>query len=292
MLALAPYLNLAISGAVQGLVIALAALAISLCFAIARFPNAAIGDMMTFGAYVGVGGQALAAGSIVGGGIAAVLATTLVSVLTYLLVFRRLASKPLVASLIASLGIAFLMRSMLTFILGFDQQTLRVPVSRAMNFSGVRILPIDLWLGGLALLVLAATFLLLFATPLGRRMRAVAADMQLAQASGIRSGRVMIALWAVVGALSAAGGIMVGIKTVVTPDLGWDLLLPAFAAAVLGGLGSPVGAVVAGIGLGIVQELASPWVGFTYKIALGFVALIVVLLVRPEGLFGRPELVR
>jgi neutral amino acid transport system permease protein len=103
---------------------------------------------------------------------------------------------------------------------------------------------------------------------------------------------VMIALWAVVGALSAAGGVMIGIKTVVTPDLGWDLLLPAFAAAVLGGLGSPVGAVVAGVGLGIVQELASPLVGFTYKIALGFVALIVVLLWRPQGLFGRPELVR
>jgi neutral amino acid transport system permease protein len=291
-LSFAPYLNLAISGAVQGLVIALAALALSLCFAIARFPNAAIGDMMTFGAYVAVGGQALAAGSILGGGIAAIVATTIVSLLTYQLVFRRLASKPLVASLIASLGIAFLMRSTLTFFLGFDQQTLRVPIARAMNLSGVRILPIDLWLGGFALLVLAGTFMLLFATPLGRRMRAVAADMQLAQASGIRSGRVMIALWAMVGALSAAGGVMIGIKTVVTPDLGWDLLLPAFAAAVLGGLGSPIGAVVAGIGLGIVQELASPWVGFTYKIALGFVALIVVLLVRPQGLFGRPELVR
>jgi branched-chain amino acid transport system permease protein len=123
-------------------------------------------------------------------------------------------------------------------------------------------------------------------------MRAVAADMDLARASGIRTGRVMIALWAIAGVLSAVAGIMVGIKTVVTPDLGWDLLLPAFAAAILGGIGSPGGAVLAAILLGVAQEVSTPFVGFTYKIALAFVALIAVLIVRPAGLFGQPERVR
>lgn len=289
---LAEYLNLAISGAVQGLIIALAALAVSLSFAVARFPNAATGDIMTLGAYVAVIVQAAAAGSLLVGTLAAMLATVALSVLCYLLVFRKLADRPLVASLIASIGIAFFLRSMLTLFLGFDQQVLRVPIMRAMNFSGIRILPVDLWLAGLAVLVLGCVFALLFLTPLGRRMRAVAADSDLARASGIRSGRVMITLWAIVGLLSAIAGIMVGIKTVVTPELGWDLLLPAFAAAILGGIGSPVGAVVAAVGLGIVQELSTPLVGFTYKIALAFVALIAVLIVRPQGLFGQAEKVR
>ncbi len=285
------YVNLAITGAVQGLVIALAALAISLSFAVARFPNAATGDFMTVGAYVAVMVQAAAAGSLIAGSAAAVLATVALSLVFYALVFRKLADRPL-ASLIASIGIAFFCRSMLTLFLGFDQYVFRVPIMRAMNFGGVRVLPVDLWLAAVALAVLGATFALLFMTPLGRRMRAVAADTDLARASGIRSGRVMVALWAIVGVLCAVAGIMVGIKTVVTPELGWDLLLPAFAAAVLGGIGSPVGAVLAATGLGIVQELSTPFVGFTYKIALAFVALIAVLIVRPEGLFGQPEKVR
>lgn len=286
------YVNLAIAGAAQGLVIALAALAISLSFAVARFPNAATGDMMTVGAYVAVFVQAATAGSLVAGSIAAIIATTLVSVACYILVFKKLERRPLVTSLIASIGIAFFLRSMLTFFVGFDQHVFQVPIMRALNFSGVRIIRIDIWLSGIAVLVLAATFVVLFSTPLGRRMRAVAADMDLARASGIRSGRVMMALWAIAGALSAVAGIMVGIKTVVTPDLGWDLLLPAFAAAILGGIGSPGGAVLAAILLGVAQELSTPFVGFTYKIALAFVALIAVLIVKPAGLFGQQERVR
>lgn len=286
------YANLAISGAVQGLVIALAALAVSLSFAVARFPNAATGDLMTIGAYTAVLVQALAAGSLIAGSIAAILLTVAISVLCYILVFRKLEERPLVASLIASIGIAFFLRSMLTFFLGFDQHVFRVPIMRALNFSGIRIIPVDLWLSGIAAAVLAASFFLLFATPLGRQMRAVAADMSLARASGIRAGRVMIALWAIVGILSAIAGVMVGIKTVVTPELGWDLLLPAFAAAILGGIGSPGGAVLAAVLLGVAQELSTPFVGFTYKIALAFVALIAVLIVRPAGLFGQAERVR
>ncbi len=71
--------------------------------------------------------------------------------------------------------------------------------------------------------------------------------------------------------------------------MGWDLLLPAFAAAIVGGIGSPIGAVVAGLLIGVVQELATPFVGFTYKIALSFLIMLVVLLVRPRGLFGKLE---
>ena len=120
-------------------------------------------------------------------------------------------------------------------------------------------------------------------------MRAVADDPSLARVSGIAPARVMVALWALAGAVSAVAGVMLGIRTVITPDMGWEMLLPAFAAAILGGIGNPVGAVVAGILLGTVQELSTPWVGFTYKIAISFVVLLLVLLLRPQGLFGRVQ---
>ena len=102
----------------------------------------------------------------------------------------------------------------------------------------------------------------------------------------------MITLWALIGLSSAVGGIMLGLRTVVVPEMGWNLLLPAFAAAVLGGVGNPVGAVVAGVALGLIEQLSTPFVGFTYQTAIAFVLLIATLILRPQGLFGRAEAVR
>ena len=102
----------------------------------------------------------------------------------------------------------------------------------------------------------------------------------------------MIALWSLVGGITAVAGLILGIKTVVSPEIGWEMLLPAFAAAILGGIGSPVGAVLAGVLLGMAQELSTPFVGFSYKIALSFVVILLVLLLRPRGLLGRIEGVR
>jgi branched-chain amino acid transport system permease protein len=118
-------------------------------------------------------------------------------------------------------------------------------------------------------------------------MRAIADNADLARACGIRSGRVLIALWAVVGVLCALGGMMFGVKAVVMPELGWELLIPAFAAMILGGIGSPAGAVAGGVLLGIAAELSVPLVGPSYKIAVAFAVLLLVLLVRPHGLFGK-----
>jgi neutral amino acid transport system permease protein len=285
------YLNLGIAGLVQGLLIALAALAVSLCFAVARFPNAAIGDFMTFAAYVGVAVQGWT-GSLPLAAVMAIVATAAVSVASYALIFRRFSGRSLVAPLIASIGLAFLLRSVLTFFVGFDQQSFQVPIVRAINIAGVRVRPIDLWLAAISVACLLLVLAALFLTPIGRRMRAVADNPQLARASGIRARSVMVALWVMVGVCSAVGGVMLGLQTVVTPEMGWNLLLPAFAAAVLGGVGNPVGAVLAGIGLGLLQALSTPLVGFTYQTAVAFVVLIATLVLRPQGLFGRAEQVR
>lgn len=284
-------LNLAVTGLVQGLLIGLAALAVSLCFAVARFPNAATGDFMTLAAYAGVAAQGWT-GSLVAGALAAVLAVAAVSVGSYALVFRHFRGRSLVAPLIASIGLAFLLRSVLTFSVGFDQQSFAVPIARALVFGGVRVRPLDLWLAGCSAATLGAVLLALFATPVGRRMRAVADNPELARASGIRARPVMVTLWTLIGVCSAVGGVMLGLRTVVVPEMGWNLLLPAFAAAVLGGVGNPVGAVLAGVGLGLVEALSTPLVGFTYQSSVAFVVLIATLVLRPQGLLGRAEAVR
>jgi branched-chain amino acid transport system permease protein len=284
-------LNLAVTGLIQGLLIGLAAVAVSLCFAVARFPNAATGDFMTLAAYAGVAVQGWT-GSLIAGGGAAVLAVACVSVASYALVFRHFRNRSLVAPLIASIGLAFLLRSVLTFCVGFDQESFRVPIARALVFAGVRIRPIDLWLAGLSAATLLVVLGILFLTPIGRRMRAVADNPELARTSGIRARPVMITLWALIGASSAVGGVMLGLRTVVVPEMGWNLLLPAFAAAVLGGVGNPAGAVLAGVTLGVIEALSTPIVGFTYQTSIAFLLLIATLVLRPQGLLGRAEAVR
>lgn len=289
--------NLVINGLVEGAVIALPALALTLVMAIARFPNAATGDVMTLGAYVAVAVQGAAAGAapvtaLGGAAIAAALACALVSLAAYQWIFRRLGRAAMVASLLASIGLGFLLRSLITLVAGTEQRTFDLPLVRAWNFGGVRLLPSDLAIAAVALVVLALVFAWLQYGRSGRLLRAVADNPDLARLSGIRSQRLMWLLWTLAGALAAIGGVLLGVKSVVMPELGWELLLPAFAAMILGGIGSPHGAVIGALAMGVGQELSVPFVGPTYKIAVAFAVLLVVLLVRPAGLFGRPELVR
>ena len=283
---LADLVNLLINGTVEGLLIALPALALTLVMAIARFPNAATGDYMTVSAYAAVGVQWLVPGSLLLAAVGAIATGVAVSIVFYVLVFRALRGRPLVASLVASIGVAFFARSLLTFSVGQDQLSLQVPMARAWNFGGIRVLPLDLVVAAVAIVAMALLFALLRLTPVGRQMRAVADNPDLARASGIRANRVLLVLWGVVGALCALGGILSGAKAVVSPELGWEQLIPAFAAMILGGIGSPIGAVAGAVLLGIAQELSVPLVGPSYKIAIAFVVLLLVLLLRPRGLFG------
>jgi branched-chain amino acid transport system permease protein len=285
---MASFVELVLTGITSGLVVGLAALALTLVFGIARFANAATGDMMTVGAYAAVVSMA-ASGSFTLGVLAGAAAGIVVALLAHLLVFRRLAARAPVTSLLASIGVAFLIRAVIGVAFGHQQKVFGLPVVRPWRIFDVRVQPIDLAVVVAAAATLLVVFLILYATPIGRRMRAVADDRSLARVSGISPDRVMVTMWALAGGVCAVAGVMLGAKTVVSPEMGWDMLLPAFAATILGGIGHPVGAVVAGVLLGVVQEIATPFVGFTYKIALAFFVLLLVLLVRPAGLFGHSE---
>lgn len=280
--------NAVINGVVIGMLLALPALAITLVFGIARFPNAATGDYMTLGAYTTIASQMFLGGSIVTAVLGAMTMTAAVSLLMYFWVFRALAERSHVARLIASIGVAFAVRSTITFFAGQDQYVVDLPLVRAWNFGGIRILPTDLYIVGAALIALLLVFCVMYLTPTGRRMRAIADSPELAAASGIRARRVMIFLWAVAGAFCGLGGALLGIKAVVLPELGWELLMPMFAGVILGGIGSPVGAVLGIVTFSIAQEVASLFVGPAYKVVLAFLILLCVLLWRPQGMFGRP----
>ncbi len=285
------FLNLAINGAVEGLLVGLLALAVTLTFGVARFPNASAGDVAAVGAYSAWVGQ-LFTGSMILAGISAVAISGLVGLASWWFVFRRFTGQHSVYALIASIGIAFMLRSSITFFAGHDQQTYGIPVVRAIVVGPVRVVPTDIWVAAIALTAVVVVFVILYHTAMGRRMRAIADNRELAQASGIPATQVMICLWLIAGGIAGLAGFLLGVKTVVSPEMGFDLLLPAFAATILGTVGSPVGAVVGGVLIGLAQELSTPLVGFTYKIAVGFFVMLLVLLIKPEGLFARKSRIR
>lgn len=286
------FFNLLINGLIEGLIIALPALSLTLVMGINRFPNASAGDTMTFGAYAALGlqyaGVAFFSFAVMG----SLIAGALLSWLCYRLVFQRLSRAPMVASLIAAIGIGFMIRSVIGLVAGHDLHTFSLPLVRAWNFDGVRVLPTDLAIAGVALALLILVFCWLKLSPSGRQLRAIADNPDLAKLSGIRPQRLMGMLWLLSGALCASGGVLLGMKAVVMPELGWEMLLPAFAAMILGGIGQPLGAVVGAVLMGIAQELSIPIVGPSYKIAVAFVVMLLVLMVRPGGLFGHVEKVR
>lgn len=286
------FANLLINGLVEGLVVALPALAMTLVMGVNRFPNAATGDLMTAGAYGAVLMQLWVGWPLWLATALGMALTALLSASAYQLIFRKLAGRPMVSSMLAAIGLGFLVRSLIGFFAGHDQRTFDLPLVRAWNFGGIRVLPTDLAIAALAIACLAVVFILIYRTSFGRQLRAVADSADLARASGIRAHGLMLRLWLLVGALSALGGVLLGMKAVVSPDMGWDNLIPAFAAMVLGGIGSPVGAVLGALLLCVAQELAVPWMGPSYKLVLSFAVLALVLLLRPAGLMGRVQLVR
>jgi neutral amino acid transport system permease protein len=260
-------------------------------FGIARFANASAGDSLSLSAYLALVGQRVT-GSLLLGAVFAIVASALASVLSYQLFFKQLAGRSSVALLVGSIGLGFFLRGAMGVLFGHQQQIFDLQLTAPYRVGELAISALDLQMAAVAALCLAVAFGTLYFTSIGRQMRAVADNPALARVSGIQPERVMVALWCLVGGITAVGGLILGIKTVVSPEIGWEMLLPAFAAAILGGIGSPLGAVLAGLLLGAAQELSTPFVGFSYKIALSFVVILIVLLFRPKGLLGRVEGVR
>jgi branched-chain amino acid transport system permease protein len=154
---------------------------------------------------------------------------------------------------------------------------------------GMRVTPDQMLMLALTLVLVVGMHLLITRTTIGRSMRAVSENPNLAAVAGIDVAGVIRKTWLIGGALACASGIVAGITVQIRPTMGFDLLLPMFAAAILGGIGSVPGAVIGGLIVGLAESMAVQFVGAEYRAAVAFVLLIAVLLVRPTGLFGRRE---
>lgn len=278
--------QLLIYGVVLGSIFALGAIGLSLTYGILNFANFAHGDTMTVGAYlallfkVGLGWPLWAALPT------AMACTAEVAVLIDRGVYERLRSRGGVTLLIASVGVALVLRNLVQAIWGPDTHFYKQGIQLPIRLLGLRIKPDHLTIAGVALVLVVGVHLFLRYTKLGKAMRAMADNPDLARVSGIDTGRVVAWTWALGSALAAAAGVLLGLDTQLSPQMGWNILLPVFAAVILGGIGSPYGAMAGGMIIGIAQELSTLVISTAYKPVVAFVLMILILLVRPTGIFA------
>ncbi|MFB6161045.1 MAG: branched-chain amino acid ABC transporter permease [Haloferacaceae archaeon] len=311
-------------GLMRGLVIGLAGIGLSMTYSILGFANFAHGDYVTTGAFAGwattyllaglgradVGSLLLvgAGGSVFGGALGIGVTATPVAVVAGIVVagaasvatalaVDRIAFRPIrdesgITLLITSIGVAFAVRYLLQFVFG--------PGTRGTTDAGsVPKLPLYFVDGyvrvdahDVALLVVAGGLMigvhvLLQRTKLGKAMRAMSDNQDLARITGIPAERVVTATWLVGGGLTGvAGYVLVLWKGTISFNDGWLLLLLIFAAVILGGIGSIYGAIAGGVIIGMTYSLSIVWIPSAFARAAAFLVMIVILLVRPEGIFA------
>jgi neutral amino acid transport system permease protein len=281
-------LQLLINGIAIGSILALAAIGLTLTYGILKLSNFAHGDFMTLGAYLTwlVNDSGLniwlsmfiaAAGTII--------AMLIAEYLLWKPMRDRRASDTTL--IIISIGLALFLRNGILLIYGGSNQQYLLPVVRALEFGDLRIAYYRLVVVGLAIAAIVALHLILKNTKIGKAMRAVSDNIDLARVSGINVERIVLWTWVITGTLTAFAGAMYGLIAVVRPNMGWFLILPMFAAVILGGIGNVYGAIAGAFIIGIAQELSVPLLGSEYKLGVALAIMIVILLVRPQGLFKR-----
>jgi neutral amino acid transport system permease protein len=293
--------QLLVNGISLGSIIALAAVGLTLTFGILRLSNFAHGDYMTLGAYLTFVFDTLlyqafhiAPSNIVGALAIVALAIGLSTIVMigYALLCEQLLWKRMRAKradsttlVILSIGLALFMRNAVLLVWGAGLQRYQLPVFDAWNLMGVRIRVFDILVTLMAIASIGALAYLLQNTKIGKAMRAVADDIDLARVTGINVDRVVMWTWILAGGLTALSGSMFGLVEAVQPNMGWFLILPLFASVILGGIGNPYGAIVGAFIIGIAQELCTLVIPVEYKTGVALLIMMGVLLVRPQGLF-------
>jgi branched-subunit amino acid ABC-type transport system permease component len=286
-----------------GSLYALMAIGLTLTLAVMRLPNFAHSELITIGAYV-----ALVISTWVSPGLPLILffsfvVSAAVALLTHRTVYRPLGrlNPSMYTMILASFSLGLILRYVIFLLVdffGLFDKRIQVPVQVWYQGHNLILTNIFFWVVPTTVVLVIALSLLLNRTGLGREMRALADNLALARVIGIQVERVHSLTWVLVGGLAGVAGALWGIYTWVNPLVGWLAILSVFAATVLGGMtsfsGTILGAYVVGLSENVVMQLLNYWFGldFSFKPAIPFTIIILVLLFRPQGLTGFAESIR
>jgi branched-chain amino acid transport system permease protein/neutral amino acid transport system permease protein len=278
--------QLVVNGLIAGTILAVPAIGITAIYAVLRFPNFAIASIATMGAFAGyVANVRFGLPALAATGFAFVVAG-IVGVISDEFVLKPIRPTGLLAAAIASVALTIALENVVRFSFGNDLRGYDLPIQRDWRILDIRIGPQQVENFAVAVLAMTAVFLFLAFTRTGKAMRAVADNPMLADIKGINADMVARLASFVGMGLAGIGGMLVGLDSSIDPLTGFRSVLSVFAAAVVGGIGSIPGAVIGALTIGVAEELSLLVLDPSYRSAVGFVAILLVLTLRPRGIFG------
>jgi branched-subunit amino acid ABC-type transport system permease component len=295
-------LQLFANGIVFGSIALLGAVGLSLLYGIGNFANFAHGELLTLGAYITFAGHVQFGLPLIVAGLLAIAVTAVVGVVLDRTLMMKHRDSPAIVVLIVTIGVTLLLRSIVRIVWTSELRSLQQGLSEGIQLveTTIPIASYDLVLNlrltadsiaifVLGVLLAVVTHLFLTRTRIGVAMRATADNKSLARVVGVDTDMVLTVTWALSAGLAAIGGIFLAVESgVILPRMGFKVLLMVFAAVILGGIGSPYGAMIGAYVVGVAQEMsvALPFIEPGYRFAVSFVIMIVVLLYRPTGIAG------
>jgi len=287
------------NGLVTGSIISIGAIGLTLVYGILRIVNFAHGEYLTFGAFMAFLVNVTWGGHMVAAITFAIALTALLGVTLEFVLWRPMRNKGagIISLFITSIGLALVVRHLIFMEWGGQPRRYDVNVFQVYDLGIFRLSLSQVVAIAVAFAAILLVGIMLARTRLGKSMRALSDNPELASVAGIDIDRVIVYTWILGAGLAGLGGVLQGlVQTSFNPNMGFTLLLPIFAAVILGGIGSAYGALAAGVLLGLVMEL-STWdalaggIRAVYKPAVAFALLILILLVRPQGVLGKARTV-
>ncbi len=283
------FLQYFVSGLSTGSIYALVALGLSLVYRSTRILNFAHGDLATFGTFVAFTLLGLQLAFLITFPLAIAGGAVLAMAFYFLiLVPAQRRNATILGQIILTLGLGLILQGLIAYLWGTDTKTLAFPLSdsRIWHIGGVVVSELGLWTFILGLAMSCLLYLLVQKTRLGVAMRATSENLPAAQTLGIPTRRVLALAWGLAASLGVAAGLFLAPALLLDPFFMLEPFLKGFAAAILGGLQSLPGAILGGLILGVAESLAGGYVSIALKNTLAFLIIIVILLVKPEGLLG------
>jgi len=279
-------LQLSVNGLMAGAVLAVPAIGLTMIYAVLRFVNFAVAAHMAVGAFAGYMLNAWLGLPATAAVLGAFIAAGAIGIATDHVALRPLRGHRALTLAIASIALNIMVESTIRFFFGGGPRDYSIPLRRDWRFGFLHVGPQQVENAAIAMVAMALLFAFVMLTTTGKAMRAVADNPMLADSKGIDpDAMARIAVGIGLG-LAGIGGMLVGLDTSIDPLVGFRTILSVFAAAVVGGLGSIPGAVVGGLTIGLSEELSLLMLPATYKGAVGFLAILLVLTLRPRGLLG------
>ena len=281
--------QLVVNGIMAGTILAVPAIGLTAIYAVLRFPNFALASHATIGAFAGYVANTKFGLPLLPAVIIAFIAAGAVGVITDETVLKRFRPAGYITTAIASIALTIALENVVRFAFGNELRGYDLPIRRDWRLGAIRVGPQQVQNLVIAAVAMAALFGFLAFTRAGKAMRAVADNPMLASIKGINADVIGRIVNFVGMGLAGLGGMLIGLDTTIDPLTGFRTILSVFAAAVVGGLGSIPGAVLGALTVGIGEELSLLFLSPDYRSAVGFLAILLVLTLRPRGILGQPS---